>query len=52
MELLVKYFHNKPCKLIILDLTKDNIKNKLSDFLKINIDFEIPHINKQTYGKS
>jgi hypothetical protein len=47
---IIKYFDDKPCKLIILDLTKDNIKNKLSYFLKINIDFEIPHENKQTYG--
>ena len=49
---IIKYFDDKPCKLIILDLTKDNIKNKLNDFLKINIDFEIPHENKQTYSIS
>ena len=46
---IIKYFHDKPCKLLILDLTKDNIKNKLNDFLKMNVDFEIPHENKQTY---
>jgi hypothetical protein len=49
---IIKYFDDKPCKLIILDLAKDNIKNKLNDFLKINIDFEIPHENKQTYSIS
>lgn len=47
---IIKYFSNKPGKLLILDLTKDKIKNKLSSFINIKIDFEIPHENKQTYG--
>jgi len=43
---IIKYFNDNPSKLLIIDLTKNNIKKELSDFLKINIDFEIPHENK------
>jgi hypothetical protein len=49
---IIKYFDDKSYKLLIIDITKDNqdnIKLKLSNFLKINIDFEIPHENKQIY---
>ena len=53
---IIKYFHCQPDKLLIIDLTNltkhnnDNIKNKLEAFFKINIDFEIPHENKQEYN--
>lgn len=50
---IIKFFKDKPGKLLIVDLTKNrgNIKIKLGTFLKQNIDFEIPHENKQTYPK-
>jgi hypothetical protein len=50
---IIKYFNNDSSKLLIIDLSKDdnnNIKNKLNNFLKINIDFDIPHENKQVYS--
>jgi hypothetical protein len=49
---IIKYFNDNFHKLLIVDLEKDNednIKQKISDFLKINIDFKIPHENKQVY---
>lgn len=49
---IINYFTDKSCKLLIIDLIKEDkeeIKIKLSKFLKLNIDFEIPHENKQIY---
>jgi len=47
---IIKYFHDKPSKLITVDLAKDDTKNKLSYFFEKDIDFEIPHENKQDYN--
>ena len=47
---IMKYFYSKTRKLLIIDLTKDNIRDKLIDFLEKNIDFEIPHENRQIYN--
>ena len=48
---IIKYFKDTPDKLLIVDLTKDNINlENLSKFLNKNINFEIPHENKQTYN--
>ena len=49
---IIKYFDDKPAKLLIINLADekdDDIKIKLSNFLKINIDFEIPYENKSSY---
>lgn len=46
---IIKYFDDKPSKLHIVDLTKDNVKLELSNFFNLNINFEIPHENKQIY---
>jgi hypothetical protein len=47
-EKIIKYFSDKPEKLLIIDLKNVN-KSELSEFLQRNIDFEIPHENKQNY---
>jgi len=51
---IIKYFEDKPDKLLIIDLTKDNEDNnkiiKLGNFLNKNINFKIPHENKQIYN--
>jgi hypothetical protein len=42
----------EPTKLLIINLTKydeDNIKITLRNFVKKNVDFEMPHENKQIY---
>jgi hypothetical protein len=50
---IINYFYNKPNKLLIINLAKDDentIKKKLSNFFKKPIDFKIPHENKQIYN--
>ena len=49
---IIKYFDDKPNKLLIINLAKDDkddIKIKLNSFLNKNIDFNVPHENKQIY---
>jgi hypothetical protein len=50
---VIQYFHNKPNKLLIINLIKQDentIKKKLNFFFKKPIDFKIPHENKQIYN--
>jgi hypothetical protein len=52
---IINYFHNKPNKLLLINLAKDDeniITKKLSIFLKKTIDFKIPHENKQIYNNT
>lgn len=49
---IINYFNDKPSKLLIVDLTKDDNKIKLMNFLKKDIQFEIPHENKQKYNNN
>jgi hypothetical protein len=55
---VIKYFNynynnDDSSKLLIIDFSKDdfnNIKNKINNFLKVGINFDIPHENKQEYN--
>ena len=49
---IIKFFSDKEDKLLIINLMEDNeidIKIKISNFLNKNINFKIPHENKQFY---
>lgn len=51
----MKYFYDKSGKLLVIDLEKNDnkydIKKLLGDFFKVDINFEIPHENKNIYKK-